>query len=47
MTNKEYIEAWKTLPSDKLRKIYWTYKRLNNLDEFNIFKIQSIKEILT
>ena len=46
MTNKEYIEAWKTLPSDKLRIIYWTYKRLNNLDEFNIFKIQSIKEIL-
>ena len=46
MTNKEYIQAWQTLPSDKLRKMYWTYKRLNNLDEFNTFKIQSIKEIL-
>ena len=46
MTNEEYIQAWQTLPSDKLRKMYWAYKRLNDLDEFNTFKIQSIKEIL-
>ena len=51
MTNKEYIQAWQTLPSDKLRKMYWALyclsnKKLNDLNEFNTFKIQSIKEIL-